>query len=30
MSGPNDGDIANIMDEILALINKTLYLFTLN
>lgn len=27
--GPNDGDIANIMDEILSLINKTLYLFTL-
>jgi len=29
MSGPNDGDIANIMDEILALINRTLYMFTL-
>lgn len=29
MNGPNDGDIANIMDEILALINKTLYMFTL-
>ena len=29
MNGTNDGDIANIMDEILALINKTLYMFTL-
>jgi DNA-binding ferritin-like protein len=29
MSGPNDGDISNIMDEILALINRTLYMFTL-
>ena len=29
MNIPSDGDIANIMDEILALINKTLYLFTL-
>jgi DNA-binding ferritin-like protein len=29
MNTPSDGDIANIMDEILALINKTLYLFTL-
>jgi DNA-binding ferritin-like protein len=29
MNGVNDGDIANIMDEILALINKTLYMFTL-
>ena len=29
MDGTNDGDIANIMDEILALINKTLYMFTL-
>lgn len=26
---PMDGDLANIMDEILSLINKTLYLFTL-
>jgi hypothetical protein len=29
MNGTNDGDISNIMDEILALINKTLYMFTL-
>lgn len=27
--GPSDGNLANIMDEILGLINKTLYLFTL-
>lgn len=26
---PTDGNLANIMDEILGLINKTLYLFTL-
>lgn len=26
---PGDGNLANIMDEILGLINKTLYLFTL-
>lgn len=26
---PSDGNLANLMDEILGLINKTLYLFTL-
>lgn len=29
MDKPSDGDVANIMDEILALINKTLYLLSL-
>lgn len=27
--GPNDGDLNNILEEALALTNKTLYLFTL-
>ena len=26
---PSDGNLSNIMDEILGLINRTLYLFTL-
>lgn len=29
MSESTDGDVMNIMDEILALINRTLYMFTL-